>query len=341
MPVRGRPTMKIGWRTSPSAISGWWLSTSVMRSRFSSSRTTSVRAITRPSMVSCGLGLEGVEQHAHRLAEERIAEIGEPGQAARAVEQRIFIELDQRDTDAAQRAAGAIEDAQPEGTGGSERGHWRATGAQRSGGVQWSRRAAPAALSVTRYPLSVGVGGERKTDNGKRFNAAGPTESAGFARRVVRYPLSVVREWEGKRGVGWLLCEDLVIDNELVLSLVQLDQLAELLSAWRLYPCESLRYAARTRSAAFPQSACPPPNTRARVWAMTALDARHPAPRVARTPGAPAARPSRRSPDAARSPRPARRARCRAPSPGPLSAARGSRAAAVRAPAAICPVPPA
>ena len=62
-----------------------------------------------------GFALEGVEQHPQRLAEERIAEIREPGQAASAVEQRRRAEIDQGHPDAAQGTAGAIEDAQPDG----------------------------------------------------------------------------------------------------------------------------------------------------------------------------------------------------------------------------------
>ena len=60
--------------------------------------------------VQLGLRLEGVEQYAQRFAKERIAEIGQSGQTAGAVEQRVGVEVGDRQPETAQRAP-AIEDS--------------------------------------------------------------------------------------------------------------------------------------------------------------------------------------------------------------------------------------
>ena len=112
VPVRGRPTMKSGERMSTAAISGWWLTTSVMWSRFCS-KPDDVGPRDRPAeRGELRLGLERVEQDAQWLAEERVAEIRQPGEPPRPVEQRWRIEADDGKAGGAQCGAGAIEQAQ-------------------------------------------------------------------------------------------------------------------------------------------------------------------------------------------------------------------------------------
>ena len=57
-----------------------------------------------------GLGLEGVQQTPQRLAERRLAEVGEAGRPPRPGQQRLLVEPDDRQTRRAERAAQTVQE---------------------------------------------------------------------------------------------------------------------------------------------------------------------------------------------------------------------------------------